>query len=165
MILPGKFGGEEEPWYTPEAIELIEKELDPNFIAYEWGAGASTIWIAKRVKKLYSMDNSEKWFKKVTDRLNELNMTNVELMLKDVDAGYTEQIKEFPDDHFDVVFVDGRERNMCVENARSKIKSGGQLIFDNSQRPRYTGALVLMRGWQERVRLYGKWGTTIWTKP
>ena len=40
------------PWLSPSAILIIDSWLRENDIGFEWGAGRSTIWFGKKVKKL-----------------------------------------------------------------------------------------------------------------
>jgi tRNA A58 N-methylase Trm61 len=38
---------------------------------------------------------------------------------------------------YDIVIVDGRDRVRCALNAAERLKAGGVIIWDNSERPRY----------------------------
>lgn len=50
---------------------------------------------------------------------------------------YAQCIDEFPDQHFDWILVDGRARPSCMVHALPKLKPGGYLILDNSDRAYY----------------------------
>lgn len=50
---------------------------------------------------------------------------------------YVEAINTYSDNYFDFVFIDGRARNGCVIASLPKIKNGGYLMLDNSDRPEY----------------------------
>ena len=39
-----------EPYFTPSANSFLKKYLNKEMITFEWGSGASTLWIAQRVK-------------------------------------------------------------------------------------------------------------------
>lgn len=41
---------------------------------------------------------------------------------------------KFPNEYFDLILIDGRVRMNCLKNATPKLKVGGVLIFDNSDR-------------------------------
>jgi predicted O-methyltransferase YrrM len=157
-------GGKEEPWYTRESINLLETMLKPDFICYEWGSGNSTIWIARRVKHLTSMETKGKWFRWASRRMDELKIGNVSLQQEEQPA-HIEHIKTFPDEHFDAIFVDGRDRNRCIENSIEKLKSGGFLLLDNSERDRYAVSRELLKEWEKKETYNGRWKTTIWIKP
>ena len=51
---------------------------------------------------------------------------------------YAKVIDSFPDEYFDIIVVDGRARPSCVQQAIPKLKKGGWLIIDNSERKYYT---------------------------
>ncbi|HLI94422.1 MAG TPA: hypothetical protein VKU83_12450, partial [Puia sp.] len=46
-------------------------------------------------------------------------------------------IDVYPDSHFDVIIVDGRARPSCIKHALPKLKPGGWLLVDNSDRSYY----------------------------
>ena len=50
---------------------------------------------------------------------------------------YVKQIDQFPDSFFDIVVVDGRARPSCIAHAINKVKPGGFIIVDNSEREYY----------------------------
>ncbi|NGX49316.1 MAG: hypothetical protein K940chlam5_00914 [Candidatus Anoxychlamydiales bacterium] len=87
---------------------------------------------------------------------------------------YVKKIDSYPDEYFDLVFVDGRARSSCIKHALPKIRKGGYLILDNADdvaRPYYIMAKQLVKRWNH-IEFYGpglirknKWTTTIWTKP
>lgn len=54
---------------------------------------------------------------------------------------YVQSISQYPDNHFDLVMVDGFARNGCLGLAQNKVKAGGIIILDNSERERYQPAI------------------------
>jgi hypothetical protein len=50
---------------------------------------------------------------------------------------YVKVIDIFPDRLFDIILVDGRARAGCIKHAVTKLKKGGYLIVDNSERKEY----------------------------
>ncbi|MFF4687401.1 hypothetical protein [Streptomyces sp. NPDC001307] len=60
---------------------------------------------------------------------------------------YASQIDEFPEEHFDIVLIDGRARPSCIRHATSRLKPGGMLVVDNSDRPNYRRALAEVKGY------------------
>ncbi len=85
---------------------------------------------------------------------------------------YAQAIDEYPNNHFDLVLVDGRARPSCIKHAIPKIKEGGFLILDNAppDRPRYNIAVRLMKHWDyvsyhmTGTKEQNKWTTTIFKK-
>lgn len=86
---------------------------------------------------------------------------------------YVTCIDGSPDDYFDIVIIDGRARNSCWIHCREKIKHGGYLVLDNSDRKNYGRILEEAKKlrWKEFV-FYGPgpyeavfWETRVWQKP
>jgi predicted O-methyltransferase YrrM len=84
---------------------------------------------------------------------------------------YVAAIDDEPDESLDVVIVDGRARVECVRRAMPKVRSGGLLILDDTQRARYRPAIELLAGWERQVFTGLKPGdqhpaqTSAWRKP
>ena len=47
---------------------------------------------------------------------------------------YATFIDSFPDHSFDLIVIDGRARAACIQHAIRKVKKGGYLLIDNSER-------------------------------
>ena len=80
----------------------------------------------------------------------------------------------YPDNFFDLVIIDGAQRHTCMKQAIPKVRSGGYLLLDDSNRPDYLTNVELLKEWKrkdflspkpyvEGVRLLSP--TTIWQKP
>lgn len=160
-------GGTGEPWYTRRAIELLDDLLRPDFTAWEWGSGSSTIWIGRRVGNLTSVEHHPVWVGWVQETIELADLANkVTLLDRPLGKGYAEAINSCEDGSLDAVFIDGRERVACIQNAVPKLKSGGVLTIDNSEREHYgPGGMDLMSGWPMTETKNEKWKTTIWVKP
>ncbi|MDB5255741.1 MAG: FkbM family methyltransferase, partial [Chitinophagaceae bacterium] len=46
---------------------------------------------------------------------------------------------------YDVVIVDGRDRNQCLEQGIQSLKPGGVVILDNSERSKYQKGVLFMK--------------------
>ena len=97
---------------------------------------------------------------------NQLFMTEDEYPVKDTSfQDYVNVLDEFPDEHFDFIAVDGRARKSCLLKSLSKLKKGGFLLLDNSERKRYQSAIDQVNGWPKIYTTTGLTDTTIWMKP
>lgn len=188
------------PWIIFEAKEWLESLLTPDMSVFEWGSGGSTIFISERVRKLISVEHDREWYQVVSQSLKDNNILNCEYLIvephpdsrrssdfnfNDPKAyisseskyqglsfeSYCRSIDSFPDESFDLVFIDGRARPSCILHAVPKIKSGGFLLLDNSERGNYSVGEDLLKGW-ERIDFFGvgpidtyPWQTTVWKKP
>jgi predicted O-methyltransferase YrrM len=84
---------------------------------------------------------------------------------------YVQAIDSYVDESFDLVLIDGRERVQCVEHAMPKVRHGGWLVLDDTDRERYAGAEKFLQAWSKRKFLGLAPGksepghTTLWCKP
>ena len=163
------------PWMAPSAVTVLEDEIiKPDFIAFEWGSGGSTLWLAHRCKSVVTIEHDLGWFGKVSADLDNCKVEHVEMHYVPKDSGsheyddYAKTILEFPDDVFDLVFVDGRNRAECVKRAVPKVKPGGYLVLDDAQREEYQDGIALLVDWENSAYKMddpeGK-TTTIFRKP
>ena len=61
----------ELPHLASDVIELLEKYLIKDMNVFEWGSGGSTIWIAKRVLKIHSVEASSHWYDFLIEKIKE----------------------------------------------------------------------------------------------
>jgi len=181
------------PWTSQASIKTFEKILTKGMIGFEYGSGNSTIFFARLIKNLGSIEHNPGWFNNVKANLLKLNFTNVDYrfipMSKDTslkhdytfykDFNLTERdfqirteyhdyfsfVKEYPENHFDFIMVDGRARVECCLNAIPKLKSNGIFVLDNSDRARYKPVFKVLESWKSITTTTGLFDTTIWFKP
>lgn len=178
------------PWLTPDAIHFLEHWLDPSDIVFEWGSGRSTLWLARRVRAVTSVETEARWYRRVKLQAERENLQNLKLRY------YSES--EDPDAHddyanavattgesFDLILIDGLRRSRCALAAIPRLEAGGLLLLDNANwylpcsskapnsRPRPAGpsspdwALFLLEvsGWRSLWTSNGVTDTAIWIKP
>ena len=182
---------DEMPMLTFPAIEWLESNLNKNMRVFEYGSGGSTIFFSRRVKEVVTVEHHRQWWEAVGERLNKCGINNCNLMLfepeRDVDgdggfyssnslyAGYNfsqyvRAIDSFPEESYDLIVIDGRARVDCITHAIGKVKRGGFLILDNSERPRYKDGKRYLDNYPQTkcngVGPYARsiWHTTIWMK-
>ena len=156
------------PWTTKGAFTLLNNLITKEFICFEFGSGGSTIWLSRLSKKVFSIEHDPEWAEIVRKRLEDRNITNVELAcVSRENDEYSKFISRFNDDYFDFIFVDGRDRVKCIRNSIGKLKPGGVLSLDDSKRERYNEGKDLMRTWKktETVSVSGYQSNTIFFKP
>src|SRR5947207_1419073 len=115
-VLNGKMPLDLElPWFSYAAIDFLEGWLKPQMTVCEYGSGGSTLFFARRVKSVYSIEDNPKWLELVTKRLEHKCVGNVTLKLCPFDfknpIGFeeSEYLRAIPEDRFDVVVVYGNE--------------------------------------------------------
>lgn len=162
------------PWLRPMATEYIKCLLPQGASIFEWGMGASTIWFARQKHSVASFELDPEWYKQVGERvvkenlmpfvqpyyfgiIKGLNSPNIQM--------YADAILSATFGKFDLILVDGRNRCRCLANARSKVKVGGMLCLDNSERPEYAKAIALLDIWDGVSWGDEGWMTTVWVRP
>jgi predicted O-methyltransferase YrrM len=135
----------EIPWLSYAVIDFLKEYLQPSMTVCEYGSGGSTLFFAKRVKSVVSIEDNPKWYERVSQRLNEHGLTNVTLKLapfdfkNPLDFEKSAYMNAMPDTTFDVIVVDGSEewvqvRPIYFRHAENHIKPGGIIVVDDSWR-------------------------------
>ncbi len=140
------------PWYTYPCIEFIENKLNENFRVFEFGSGNSTLWFSERVLEVVTIENSADWFSYLQEKIS----TNVELQLIEDENKYASKILDYPEEYFDVIVIDGINRNKCAEYSTKRLKANGLIIFDNTDNRSYDeGINLLISHGFKRIDFYG----------
>lgn len=151
------------PWWTFDAVDEVDRFLlgRPNARVFEWGSGASTVWLSKRAGEVFSVEHDPEWAKVVAPRVE--NLLQVQTMtVPSQEEGLIASNKfgfegQFFDEYveaidkvegeFDLIVIDGRAREACFEKALPRLAPGGRILFDDFKRQRYRNA-VLGRGFE-----------------
>ena len=128
----------QEPWLTRDANRALASLLKPTDVGLEFGSGRSTIWFARRIAHLTSVEHDEGWYRQVSQRLKAERVQNVTYLLRkatmatgETEPGYTAVAATFADGSLDFVLVDGALRGQCALAALPKLAEGGILVIDN----------------------------------
>lgn len=116
------------PWWNDRAIRYLTQNLHAGDRAFEWGSGASTVWLVAHGAKVTSVEHDPDWVSNVRVRCPAADVRAVPDNARD----YVAAINEFGDCSFDVVIVDGRYRRECLHRGASKVRPGGLLILDDT---------------------------------
>jgi SAM-dependent methyltransferase len=142
----------ERPWIVPSAIGWLRRRMRSDWAVLELGAGRSTPWFARRAGRVLSLEDNEFWIEQTRERLRELGVENVELRRLPVE-GFQAEVGALPEESFDLVVVDFLEapsvtRMDVLRPAMSKVRPGGLLLLDDSDRPGYAEAFELLSEWR-----------------
>ena len=182
------------PWMNYEVIDCIRKLIKENSRVFEYGSGQSTLFWLSEGAEVVSVEHDEDFYKQLFPKLKGLikyllikpelssevdiyNPASSTLFQSSSFEGYSfekyvKSIDAYDDEFFDFVIVDGRARPSCIKNSISKVKSGGKLIIDNSDRDYYfIETSQMLAKWQKEtfrgpVRgLLHLEQTTVFTRP
>lgn len=148
------------PWWTYRAIDAVSDWLrvHPRPIrAFEYGSGASTFWLARRVDEVHSVEHHGEFGKMMAKELSSLANVSFRIVEptkstnpltpsgKEAHGGldFTDYVRAIDavEGKFDLVVVDGRARQACLQAALPRLNFGGIVVYDNSARRRYRSAI------------------------
>ena len=129
------------PWLSPQAIQILEQQLLSTDVGLEFGSGRSTLWLARRVSFLTSVEHNPEWHRRVKNMAIRASADNLECLLvpKEADEplrspAYANVAERFVDGSLDFILIDGIYRDFCANAAISKLRAGGMLILDDAHR-------------------------------
>ena len=131
------------PWWNVAATREIADFLKarPAARVFEYGSGASTVWLARRAGEVVTVEHDEAWLRRFERQTG--GHPNVTLLHRAIGEGpqaYVGAIEEVGG-QFDLIVVDGRHRAACLAQAIPHLARGGIVLFDDSGRPRYRAAI------------------------
>ena len=177
------------PWLSPTSILFFKQYLEKDMVGAEFGSGSSTLFFAPRISKLYSVEHNEEWYHLINEKLTGLNCTNVDYRFvvqndksdfvdevfdleekRDFEirrdyVNYFRALNDIQDHSLDFAIVDGRARTECCHEILPKIKKGGILILDNSERKRYELVFEQLKDFEMYETTNGLTNTTFWFIP
>ena len=144
------------PWWTFDAVREVDSFLQarPDARVFEWGSGASTLWLSKRAGQVTSVEHDGEWHQMVQGRLEGVeNVTLRHVAMQDAGrvgsrkAGFAGQhfdryvhaIRDLSGE-FDLIVIDGRAREACLREAKARLAPGGIILVDDFKRRRYREA-------------------------
>ena len=150
---PVDAAGNPLPWITYPAIEFLTPRVNDGMSVFEYGCGASTLWWARRVKEVVSVDHDRLWYEKLALRVPS-NVTLRHVPLGGADD-YPRAVSEYRN-RFHLVVLDGRERVLCAFHTTDSLTPDGVVVWDNSDRREYDEGyrFLLDRGFR-RIQFTG----------
>lgn len=130
---------ENVPWITRDATAILDKRLLPTNVGLEFGSGRSTAWYAHRLKHLTSVEDHKGWYDTVKKQFDGEGLGNVDYYFRSAageakDSDYCKVMDDFNNSSLDFIVVDGKHRDILAVAAVNKLRKGGILLLDDSQR-------------------------------
>lgn len=146
------------------AADFILQKMSPLEQIAEYGSGGSTLFFLRQNCLVVTVEHDPGWFRAVElavraeghqGRWTGLHETPFVIPgspnhdYENPDSyfssesrnlnyrSYASALDRFPDAFFDLVLVDGRARPSCIKHAVAKVKLGGFLVVDNTERSYY----------------------------
>ncbi len=152
------------PWWSFSSIDNIDsflKRCGGGAHVFEYGPGASTIWLARRCAAVSFVEHDNAWWKTFSPMIDGLeNVTGQfvppRLLGKNEYPVCQSDRKDWRnfdfEDYvaaivnaggpFDAIIIDGRARTACLSAAIDHLNEDGLIVFDNSGRSRYQAAIT-----------------------
>ena len=133
--------GQPIPWLAYPCIDFLAERLRPDLRVFEYGGGHSTRWLAQRVEHLDSVEHDPAWY----GRIRPLVPERVGLRLETDPAAYV-QAPARARPPYDLVLVDGIERNACLAGVVPCLSPTGVVVLDNADRSEYDAGVEALHG-------------------
>jgi hypothetical protein len=169
------------PWMTFDSIAYLRARVRTGWRVFEYGSGGSTLFWLSLGAACVSVEYDAEWYARIQARLKADRSVDYRLVLPEVAKDeewkdpadphayrsslpemrhfdfqrYAQQIDEFPDNHFDLVIIDGRVRNSCILHAVPKVRPGGLVVLDNADRPHYLAQTAPLLADFTCIQMYG----------
>jgi hypothetical protein len=162
------------PWWTYRAIDVVEAwfAARPHPIrVFEYGSGASTLWLARRADEVHSVEHHAGFAEHIRPALEK--RPNIDFHIVESVQSSSPAVpsakegnarRDFSDyvatidkvgGTFDLIVIDGRAREACLVAALPRLAEDGIIVYDNSWRARYRRAIAA-----SGVRERKLWGLT-----
>lgn len=154
------------PWMTFQSISFLNNKIKEGHLIFEYGGGGSTLFYLDKGAKVITVEHDSNWFDEISKEVifyekkgswkgfnvppeeesnfnneNEIRLysysSNSEKYFGKKFKKYVRTINRYPDEYFDFIVIDGRARSSCVLESVAKVKLGGFLVLDNTERNYY----------------------------
>lgn len=148
-------------WWTFAAQDAVASHLAvrPQARVFEYGSGASTVWLARRAAEVHSVEHDVGWAEVMRKQLMDTPNVRLHAIAPTprragvagavsgrrgyADADFTDYVGAIDavPGHFDLIVIDGRSRAACLDRARARLAPDGVIVFDDPHRARYRQAI------------------------
>jgi hypothetical protein len=137
---PINHNGEPIPWLTYPLVDFLIPRLTNELSLLEYGAGNSTLFFSKYLKKITSIEHNYEWIQILKNKIP----SNCEIITSADERNEYISHKEIKGD-YDIILIDGLFRNDCAINAPKYLNSSGIIIFDDSNRIDYLKGFTFLK--------------------
>jgi hypothetical protein len=138
-------------------VDFLGPRIGRSWRIFEYGAGASTFYYAKRSDAVWTVEHDAAFADKLRPRLP----GNVHLLVHPENSdAYVGALGEMPAPA-DFISVDGRDRVRCLAYAVGRLSPAGVLVLVDSERPEYASGIATLRATGFRSLEF--WGIAVGT--
>jgi hypothetical protein len=124
--------GEIQPWLTHLALDEIQEWDLHDKVVLEWGGGCSTLWWAKRCRRVFTMETNRYWCQWIVSEAQARGIENMTVDHRPLDLS-AERFTAVPvgcTPH--IAIIDGPRRLICLAKVLT-LRRPLTVIFDNWQ--------------------------------
>ena len=125
---PVDANGKPLPWFTYPAIDFLSQFDFENKAIFEYGCGMSTLFWLQSKAIVYGVEDNPNWFSEVV----KMSEGKAQIQLLEGDD-YVQAIRSL-NLKFDLIVIDGKNREACLYNSLDYLNGNGILILDNADR-------------------------------
>ncbi len=149
-------------WLCPGALRFLDGWLEPTDVGFQWGSGDGTLWLARRVQHLISIEHDPERARRVRARLQaegvgervSYHLESHGNAMENLGAAYVRMVDTASDGSLDFSLVGGPLPSACCLASILKLKSGGLLVLENADRClSHNGELATVKA---------NWGDVVW---
>ena len=130
------------PWFTYSFIDFMEPRLSRSLHVFEYGSGYSTRYFSKRVASVTSAEHDREWLaagmKVKADNVTLVHYEDV------IDGDYC-RAATLQNKKFDVILIDGFDRNNCCKHAVNGLSEQGVIIFDDTELEKFQEGVTYLK--------------------
>jgi hypothetical protein len=146
-------GKADGPWFVPTATRALAELLTPAWNVLELGAGRSTPWLAARAGFVTTFEDDAGWAATVRRDLETAGLAGRVALHVHPPGDFARAVRSLPDQSLDLVVVDcaaSADRVACTTAAATKVRPGGFLLLDDSDRREYVPVEGVLADWPVR---------------
>ena len=132
------------PWWCYSANAFVAERIKPDMRVLEFGAGASTLWLARHASSVVSMENDHAWFSHLVSGVP----SNVTLLYREKPADILgADLSATGLEKFHLLIIDPlANRINCARAGIPFLEDDGVVIWDNTDGPDWPEIKALMAG-------------------
>lgn len=124
------------PWFTYSAIRFLKERLPGDLKIFEYGSGNSTLWWSERAKLVHTVEHCSAWRVKLQPYLP----AHSKIIFRNPDEGYESAVLT-TGESYDVIVLDGRNRDKCLGHSLQVLSKRGIIVFDDSHWQKYQNTI------------------------
>lgn len=149
------------------ADKWLQDYINPQMKVFEYGSGSSTLYFGNNAQLIVSIEHSPDKFYKLESHVKKVRSNFVYKLVQPIEdptpfpyshvsygsthknylyhsfKNYVNYINVYLDDYFDIISINGMSRASCIVASGWKVKKGGIIILNDSERYVYQDAIHL----------------------